>query len=400
MPSTFIEFNITSLSVPRVRLSLRSGQYGRRSLQSGDSNCTQLLKDALVNRIESEIVSIIQKYETLQVEIQNFSSTFSNASLATYVFDVLMEIRSPMLEYEPNRYVEGPFDSQVEKNIFAETLRSTGCPEFSDVSTVDVVVPRKEEDKSPSENNASSLSAAVLAGIVVGATLLMIVLGAIFIVSRNRRRIMLDGDSSHHPMQKPTQEMESNDYGFSEIDGFNFNTGDVSTLGDPMSTETKKDLENGTLDSVAAEYDFKKAFLDVQSVTDSQLENSDGSSPRRRVATLDDPSLLNGGSTSDIVTAAGDTQSSPLYGSEEQFDVVAPAGVLGLIIESSLTDGRPVVHNIKPTSPLVHVVRVGDRLVALDGVVVSALRASDVSRLIAEKKNKSRILVFSRPMNG
>jgi C-terminal processing protease CtpA/Prc len=117
---------------------------------------------------------------------------------------------------------------------------------------------------------------------------------------------------------------------------------------------------------------------------------------------LDDPSLQNGGgvagsSNSDIQTAAGDTTiGSPCYMSEEQFDVIAPEGLLGLILETSIDDGRPMVFSIKPSSPLAHILKVGDRLIALDGIDVSKLRASDASRMIAEKKDRTRQLVFSR----
>jgi hypothetical protein len=409
-PSSFLEFETASLSIVDVRLSLRlSSPTNGRKLQGSDnddngSNCTQILQNALMRRIEGEVDTVIQTYEMLLVDVQNLTSTFSNASLLMYVFDVSIEIRSPMQEYEPNRYVEGPFDSQVEKNLFSEELRSTECAEFADVATIDIVVPRKVEDASPSDDNASPLSVGLLAAIVAACAAVMFLIAAVFIVARMRRRnnYILEDDSSPRVPQKQT--FESNEYTISEIDGANTNT-DISTLGDPIlpfgSNGVKKDIEESTIGSVNMEYDFKKAFLDIQSVTDSQLfEASDDSSPRRRIGTLDDPSLLNGGSTSDIVTAAGDTQGSPLYESEEQYDIVAPSGLLGLILESTLDDGRPTVHNIKPTSPLAHVVKIGDRLIAVDGENVSSLRASDVSRLIAAKKDKARVLLFSRPMKN
>lgn len=81
---------------------------------------------------------------------------------------------------------------------------------------------------------------------------------------------------------------------------------------------------------------------------------------------------------------------------EERFDVVAPAGKLGMVIDTP-NGGSPVVHAIKDTSALSALVRVGDRLLSVDGDDCTAMTAMQVSKLISLKSEKpARVLVFAR----
>ena len=81
---------------------------------------------------------------------------------------------------------------------------------------------------------------------------------------------------------------------------------------------------------------------------------------------------------------------------EERFDVVAPAGKLGMVIDTP-NGGPPVVHAIKETSVLADRVRVGDRLLTVDDEDCTAMTAMQVSKLISLKSEKpARVLVFLR----
>ena len=83
--------------------------------------------------------------------------------------------------------------------------------------------------------------------------------------------------------------------------------------------------------------------------------------------------------------------------SEEHFTVSAPSGTLGLVLESS-DDHVPVVSGIRSDSVLFGEVRIGDRLLSVDGQDVSDLLTSEVSKLIASKRHQPiRRLVFLRP---
>merc|ERR1711865_48079 len=81
---------------------------------------------------------------------------------------------------------------------------------------------------------------------------------------------------------------------------------------------------------------------------------------------------------------------------EERFDVVAPAGKLGMVIDTP-NGGIPVVHAIKETSVLADQARVGDRLLSVDGEDCTGMTAMQVSKLISLKSEKpARVLVFTR----
>ena len=83
-------------------------------------------------------------------------------------------------------------------------------------------------------------------------------------------------------------------------------------------------------------------------------------------------------------------------GLEEMFDIYAPAGKLGVVIDTP-DDGAPIVHAVKDTSPIANKIRVGDKLVAVDDEDVRAFTAIQVSRLISKKSvNASRKMTVIR----
>lgn len=85
---------------------------------------------------------------------------------------------------------------------------------------------------------------------------------------------------------------------------------------------------------------------------------------------------------------------------EERYDVVAPAGKLGMVIDTP-NGGMPVVHAIKDTSVLADRVRVGDRLLSVDDEDCTAMTAMQVSKLISLKSEMpQRVLVFARSHAG
>lgn len=391
-PTLSFEYEKQSLRVNGVRLNFQ--RQARRLQNLNDTTCYEEWDGKVRERIESEVKNIIPTFETLQVLLLNVSKS-SEVNLLSYIFDVLIEIRSPVKDHGVRRYLEGPFDTEIEKKSFTDSLRSTGCAEFTGITSMEIIVPTSEQRST--ERGMSTVG--LIAGLAL-ATASIVLIGAAFIYVRIRNKGGMYDDSVDNEGSKVAALDDSNnpkdcfEYA-SEIGGVNTNT-DISTLGDPIppggNQHNDGDGDQSTIGSVTMEYDFKKAFMDAQSVTDSQLGDSVDGSPRRSgVATLDDPSL-----TSDIITTTDDHYGSP-FGGDEQFDVVAPAGLLGLILESNPEDGRPTVNIIKPTSVLANVVHIGDRVVSVDGQNVSTMRASDVSRLIASKKDNARVLVFVRP---
>lgn len=81
---------------------------------------------------------------------------------------------------------------------------------------------------------------------------------------------------------------------------------------------------------------------------------------------------------------------------EELIDILAPAGKLGVVIDTP-DDGAPVVHAIKDSSVIADKLQVGDKLVAVDDEDVRTMTAIKVSKLISRKsENPTRKLSIIR----
>lgn len=390
-PSPSFQFEKSTQRVRDVSfIALRRSQ---RILQSEDedidSNCMEIWQESMQERIKTEVVAALQQLESAHVKLLDVSKR-TNATVLSFVFDVLMEVRSPGFDSsDAARIVLGPFDSQAERNTFSELLKSSNCSAFGSIDDFAIIVPSMAEEQAPKDSGTSS--AALYAGLAVaGAAIVMM---GITILSyarvRNKRRI------DHHELT-PIYVSNPRTTTPSVIGGKSKNS-DISTLGDPIpfgATNDRNDGDVSTNESFSIEYDYKHAFLDVHSEIDSQVGIS--LDEQTMEAILSGQMTLS--MTDDIATAGGNTgaSSQPMV-SEEQFDVVVPPGVLGLILESNADDGRPTVYNIKPNSILSSIIKVGDRIESVDGEYMATMKACDVSRVIAHKQDHVRVLVFSRP---
>ena len=102
---------------------------------------------------------------------------------------------------------------------------------------------------------------------------------------------------------------------------------------------------------------------------------------------------------SQISMFTDDNSFEAMYNEEEQIVVKAPSGKLGIVIDTP-SAGVPVVHAIKETSVLVNNVRIGDKLISVDGEDTTTLSAIRVSKLISSKaRNPERVMVFLRSRN-
>jgi C-terminal processing protease CtpA/Prc len=81
---------------------------------------------------------------------------------------------------------------------------------------------------------------------------------------------------------------------------------------------------------------------------------------------------------------------------EEMLNIFAPAGKLGVVIDTP-NDGAPVVHAVKESSIIADKIQVGDKLVAVDDDDVRTMTAIKVSKLLSQKSNnESRKLTVVR----
>jgi hypothetical protein len=173
---------------------------------------------------------------------------------------------------------------------------------------------------------------------------------------------------------------------------------DVSTLGDPMYGAgmhqipelLEKDETVAGQSFVSGDYEYIKAY--------------GAAGGQRSAATLSDTSgskrtglLLYGSDLGQDSTLSDDDSFEEQFHGEDLISVIAPAGKLGMVVDTP-AGGVPVVHAIKETSVLSSQIKVGDRLLSVDGEDCSGLTAMQVSKLISQKaENSTRELIFSRP---
>jgi len=200
---------------------------------------------------------------------------------------------------------------------------------------------------------------------------------------------------------------------------------DVSTLHDPIPPgEDQLSLEEDN--TVVFSYDYKKAHgIGVIGTEDS---SSEGFSPRKSSSEHQRPLILGGiptitldpdtssahnddgggggsGATSPLMATAIPASSSstksdtsttlddPYSITEDQIEINAPSGKLGLILETAPNNGVPTVTKIKNGSPLEYQVKVDDKLLSVDGFDVTVMKGREVSKLIASKQDNYVVCV-------
>lgn len=296
-------------------------------------------------------------------------------------FNAVISIESRVDEHDVNSYIMGAFDTEEETSEFMASLKETMDSAFENISAVSVapakvitsLQPPTQGDDDPGGTDITTI--AIIVGLVV-VGLAAFGLAGFVLYSRRKR------GAKNTPASSLDEDPNDKHYG-DEID---IGTRDeVSTLGDPIPPEMRNDFLaedaafSTTTDSLTADYDFQKAYRNGQPA--SVVDSHTGSDPSSFLA-------------KDDITLEAEYQNE----AHSRFEVEAPAGLLGLVLETS-EDGVPVVHAIKESSCLADQVQVGDRLVCVDNEDVTSMLASSVSRLIASKKDAPvRRFTFSRPV--
>ena len=287
------------------------------------------------------------------------------------IFTVDIFIRSKRTDHVINRYIKGCFDTPDDRLKYLTDL-ILRHPAFEGALTMSVDLPDPPPPPTPAPKSSEGSTTGIIVGLV-SVSLIVTALGSFFVFNRRRREGGVSTKSHLHSIDG------------GDIDGHEFiseiefdQKGDVSTLGDPAVYLVNKNSEQYSLsDSFSLDYDFQKAYRvcgEQQSASNPQSD-----------------SLL-----ANLLFAQDDHTLEDSFFAGGQFEVDAPPGLLGLILET-LQDGVPIVHAIKPSSSLVSEVKVGDRLWSVDGENVTFMFASDVSRLIASKQNNQvRRFVFTR----
>jgi len=297
------------------------------------------------------------------------------------VFDAEMLIRTNATDIQLPPIVEGAFDDSGKIQDYVAKLRligGNGGSELSDAvydqvtfPSTTVIPPATTSDNNPLSNP----------GVIVGIALVAIsglALVGFFVYTRRKRKQQNQHQKDDSKPPVTHIGAPSHDYASEiELDM----RGDVSTLGDPIPPGlhlSAPPTGTSVADSFTLDYDFQKAYRGAAGAPSIADGSNDSTNPN-------------------IIVPKDDETLDAQYFAEDQFEVEAPSGMLGLVLETS-ADGVPTVHAIKNTSALASEVQVGDRLLSVDGEDVTVMLASDVSRLIATKRdNPVRRFVFARP---
>jgi len=320
-------------------------------------------------------------------------------------FDVILSIRSRETDYDLNRYVYNAFDTTDDQVRYINMLLSQGGDDsasemFEPVSGVEVMTEDGPPSPPPSNASTDAVNAGLIAGITIAGVAILGVAGYLGYNQYSKskggsfrpgKQVPDSDDNNAKNGSTPLANLEvkeTNDYA-SEIDVDS--RYEISTLGDPLPHHMHEQESLGTREDSFSlqgmDYDYTKAYgASGSTSTPGEVQSSSA-----------------GTSTGMQIPGDDDTfgeQYVPSASEEKRFDVEAPPGMLGLVLETS-ADGVPTVHAVKASSALAETVKIGDRLLTVDGEDVTVMLASEVSRLIAVKRdNSARHMTFARRPRG
>lgn len=305
-----------------------------------------------------------------------------------------------------SKLLEKAFDTPTERESFIFLLQD----EDATFSRINTMLEVRVNDKIVVEKEPRS-SSWVYIGSGIGAGFVGIAI-MFFIIRRRRKRNSFEDADFYDapPALDPRNSLEI------EIVDDEY---DVSTMGDPIyggptnifgSFPVATEDEPTNDSQMSAGYDYKMAYGgagDLPSVSSAGGTKSargtraladdltDGS--RARVSSMGSSKMSQiGDSPGDISLFEDDRSFERMYGEDERIVINAPAGKLGVVIDTPL-NGVPMVHAIKDSSVLASRIRIGDKLVSVDGEDTTHMSAIKVSKLISSKAmNPNRRMVFMR----
>jgi len=304
-------------------------------------------------------------------------------------------------------FVGEAFNNPSDRNAYLDELQSRlpgetdGVHEtFSTINSLWVDVNGVRQDapesvSSPLANETRGVNMAFIIGPIAGGLCALLLTGCF--VLRRRKASGSEGSESPSGDQRVSSviEVEPQD--------------EISTLGDPtfapgMMFAAGMERDDTVTESIvsAGDYDYTRAYggggpgsvSTAGRCTSSLSREGSGVSTGRS----------SGNFSNEVVRRV---DSSSLFSDDASFEkqfkedgrqikVLAPPGKLGVVIDRPF-GSVPIVHAIKDTSVLADQIRVGDKLLSVDGEDTTSLSAIEVSKLISMKADRpSRLLVFLR----
>lgn len=286
------------------------------------------------------------------------------------------------------QWVKDAFDTRADRIAFVELLRNRNNQEIEQLQSMRLALDTSSTPLASPKSFGVGAILGILGGILVG-----VAAGCLlyFVCCRKHEVKIKDAQSTDS-----TNRMEIL---------INNNGGDdISTLGDPYcgATAVSKVDERTTASSLA--YDYSKNIKNRDEDEEGPSQDCyTEATPRTKTSIGMGGSLL-----------ADDQSFDQQYDDDEELDfekfmgdgtsdqkdteiikvLVAP-GKLGIVLDDK-PGSAPVIHAIKPTSPLFGRVQVGDQIIKMNDERISDMAAYDISRLISDKSDEDRILEFHR----
>jgi len=421
-PSPTVQVTSTS-SLPVQRLEAKGVKMALQNVSPLHPMSVQTWSDVTRDFLITQVTTAIGLVDSVSVKVSLASQdppyVLTRRSLQDdhvtqeLTFDADFEIQSVVQVHDANRFIIGAFNTFEKKLSYLTTLEAADDA-FMNVSDV-VVAPATSVSRvvqnPANDSNNDGMGIGLIVGIVLAA-LATICLVAALVYSRRRQ-------SSSKSSKQESKSHNSSDIrgesptakAYREDDSlYNLPIDTPSTCEDSLYTSPSK----GTLDYqftcprssrqpasvVTSDSDFEKYIASFRhkdpepTVDDSESEFTNGSQTydysaaykNMQGSIADSQSQMTGQVTHDDQTIVA------------EFEVNAPPGNLGLVLDSS-KDGVPVILSVSKSSPLQGQVYTGDRLLSMDGRDMTMVMPQTVTRVINSKKsNPRRTFVFARPM--
>ena len=357
---------------------------------TGEHIQTELLADAGIDWTDLEVGTNVKN----QVTVTSFRRRLQGGALEI-IFDTAVSFRLADTDLDVPGLVGGAFNTEQHRNAYLQRLQSSGDKAFASITGIKVVINGEEQDL-----NKQTLAPAAMVGInifiIIGAAAggmaLLILAGLCFCRTKGEKKVVTVASTKHSAGAMGERV---------GADIVMDNQDDISTLGDPMYAPGGMMMGSGlerddtvTASIVSGDWDYARSYgasasPDTRARADTLQSSIAGS--------IADLSSFGGLTKMDNSIFSDDMSFEEQFVEiEERFEVDAPAGKLGMVIDTP-SGGVPIVHAIKDSSILATRVVVGDRLISVDDEDTTGLTAMQVSKLISQKaENPSRILTFLR----
>lgn len=344
--------------------------------------------------------------------VNNGSRQFRRLQSSEVLIEAFVRVRFQSIVGRTNEEVEGyvgeAFNSASDRAAF-QSILSQKDGFFLTMSLLEVLVAGEApEEEIVEESGESNNTMYIIVGAAGGGFMALVALGLLAFRRSTSDSFATPEEVEDIPIQPEMEEgggggVEGTTKGRVSTEIVVNGQDEVSTLGDPvfghaggmMTNSGERDEQTA---SVGNDYDYTKQYLRAQglaSLGDSRerlstahsFEKTSSSQSGSKLGGLMAPSVF-----SDDVSFE---QQFGFDATARRFEVRVPPGKLGMVIDTP-NGGVPVVHAIKAESVLADDVKVGDRLVAVDGDDVTAMTAVQVSKLISLKSDQQRQLAFVR----